>query len=235
MFGSYNIPFEIETDDISLRIEKLDGIYLYRRDANNENVAKNLMDVEGSLLINPIEPLNRPKKITSYLLIEFERPVILSPGSSTIAYIRFPIEIGVFISGKGKYEILDIISLSKKKFTLYGDPSDGVICKYWKSEIYTTVPEMNSLYEGVIEMNIINETHKWSEITRTVLNAYGMKIYHTSDMVSMKINMRITGQKTAFTEFVNSPLKENMKKSLEIYALGIVRVSSGNYLMEKGL
>lgn len=62
MFGSYNIPFKIETENISLRVEKLDSIYLYRRDANNEKVDKNLMDVEGSLLINPIEPLNRPKK-----------------------------------------------------------------------------------------------------------------------------------------------------------------------------
>lgn len=84
-------------------------------------------------------------------------------------------------------------------------------------------------------MNIINETQKWSEITRTVLNAYGMKIYYTSDMVSMKINMRVTGQRTALTEFVNSPIKESMKKSLELYTLGIVRVSGGNYLMEKGL
>jgi len=120
--------------------------------------------------------VNKPKELTPHFLIEFERSVFIEPSARRTVFVKFPVEIGVFVHGKKDFQILDVLTLNKQKFTLYGDVVSGVICKYWKSEVYSTIPDTNPVYEGVIELNITNTTARWVEVTKAVFAAYGMKI-----------------------------------------------------------
>lgn len=203
----------------------------------DEKVEKNLLASTGKILINPVEPLNKPKELTSYLLIEFERTLVVEPGTTQKIYAKYPLEIDVFISGKGNenFKILDIFTLMKQKFTLYGDPSSGVICKYWRSAVYSSIPSVNPIHEGVVELSITNTSTGWVEVTKAVFNAYGMKMYYHDDMVAMKAKMKIMRGKMAETDFFDSPLETGMKKSLELYTVRKVAITTTKFVMEEGI
>lgn len=235
MFGYYNLPLRIVKEGISLSIEKEGEILVYRRECPGERIEKAILTSNGKILFNPVEPLNKPKEITSYLLIELERALVVEPKATRKIFLKFPVEIGVFMSKNKNFEILDILSLSRQKFTLYGDPESGVICKCWRSEVCSLIPSLNPLYEGVIELTIRNTTAEWIEITKAVFNAYEMKIYYDDKMVSMKANMKIMSKQIAETDFVDSPLKKGMNKSLGVYTTRKLPVVTTKFVMEWGL
>jgi hypothetical protein len=235
MFGSYDAPLGIEKEGISLSVERAGEIMTYRRQCGDEKVEKMLLTSTGTILINPVEPVNKPKEITSSLLIEFKTSLVVEPAATKKIYVTYPVEIGVFIAMDKKYEVLDIFSIQKQKFTLYGDPRSGVICKYGKSEVYSSIPSVNPLLDGVIELSITNTVSEWVNVTKAIFNAYGMKLYYSDDMVYMKATMKINNEKTAETGFVDSPLERGMKKSLELYTVRKLAVVSTKFVMEGGI
>ena len=235
MFGLHDIPLRISQEGISLSVERTVGGLLYKRECMDEEVENFLLSSNSKILINPVEPLNKPKELTPFLLIEFERSIFVEPAAKRKIFIKFPVEIGVFISGKKRFQILDVITLARQKFTLYGDVRSGVICKYWKSEVYSTIPDTKPIHEGVMELNMTNTTAKWVEVEKAVFNAYGMKIYYNDDMVAMMANMKIMSEGIAETDFINSPIEKGMKKSLEIYAARKIPVITTKFLMEEGI
>jgi len=160
---------------------------------------------------------------------------VVEPKATRKIFIRFPVEIGVFISGNEDFEILDILSLAKQKFTLYGDPRSGVVCKYWRSKVYSSVPSVNPIHEGVMELNITNPGVKWVEVTKAVFNVYGMKIYYSDEMVSMKSNMKVMSEVIAETDFDDAPLEKEMKKSLELYTERKLSIIATKFVMEEGI
>ncbi|MDO9517908.1 MAG: DUF432 domain-containing protein [Methanosarcinaceae archaeon] len=235
MFGSYNCPVSIEKENLLISLETEGDVKYYRRECLDNEVEKIVLNGNGNILFNPVEPVNLPKEITSYLLIEFERSFMVEPGTTRKIYIKFPVEVGVFISAKKKYEVIDVFTMVNQKFILYGDPRSGIICKYWLSDVYFSLPSADPMLEGVIELEIMNTTIHWAELTRVVFNAYAMKIYYGDDIVSMKAKMKIMAGEIAETDFVNSPINKGMKKSVELYTTRRVVALGTKFLMEKGL
>ena len=237
IFGLHDVPLRIDREGISLSVEWVTGGVLYKRECMDDEVEDMLLSSSSKILINPVEPVNKPKKLTSHVLIEFEKPVFIEPHSKKTVFLKFPVEIGVFVHGKKDFQILDVLTLNKQKLTLYGDVISGVICKYWESEVYSTIPDTNPVYEGVIELNITNTTARWVEVTKAVFAAHGMKIYYSDDMVAMRANMRIMSKKVAEIDFVNSPLVKGMKRSLELYTsrLRQIPVVATRFLMDEGI
>lgn len=235
MFGSYDIPFKIEQAGISLSVEKEGEHLVYRRECLDEKVEKILLISSAKFLLNPVEPLNKPKELTQYLFIELEKVLVVGPQITKMIFLRFPIEIGVYVRFDSNFERVDIFSLMKPKFTLYGDPRTGMICKYWRSAVYSAIPPVDPIQEGVVELSITNTEADCVEMTKAVFNAYGMKIYYSDKMVSMKAKMRIKGRDIAETDFEDSPLEPGMKKALEIYTLSKLSMTDTKFLMELGL
>jgi hypothetical protein len=235
MFGTYTIPLEIAAAGISLTIER-DGEGLrYRSTCNDTTVEKLLLTRAGEVLINPVEPLNRPKELTATLLIELEKTLVVEPGTTKTVFLTFPIEIGVFITTNENVEVLDIFTLVPQKFTLYGDPRSGVICKYWRSTVSASIPTVNPLFEGVIQLRISNTTSDWVNVTRAVFNAYTMKIYYSERLVTMRATMKILLRHLAETLFIDEPLEQGMAKSLELYTARKLQVPLTKFMMEAGL
>jgi len=235
MYGSHDIPVRFRDDRLTLSIEVEGDVKHYSRECLGEKVEKTIHSKDNRILINPVEPVNTPKDITSYLLIDFEKPVIIEPETSIKIYLKFPVEIGIFISGKKKIEIIDVLTLVNQKFTLYGTPRHGIICKYWSSNVYVSMPTTDPMYEGVIQLEIINTSTHWTEVTKAVFNAYAMKIYYNDDIVSMQAKMKIMAGENAETDFVNLPLKSSMRKSVELYTTRIAPVLGTKFVMENGL
>jgi hypothetical protein len=235
MYGSYNIPFELEKEGITLSLVKEGNGFIYRSACAGARLEKILLARTGNVFINPIEPLNKPKELTSSLLIEFEKALLIEPEATKKIFSTYPIEIGVFISTKTAVEVLDIFTLVRQKLTLYGDPRSGVICKYWRSKVYSSAPSVNPLHEGIVELSIKNTTKVWVKVTKAIFNAYGMKIYYRDGLVAMKATMKIMPGNLAETEFVDAPIEPGMKKSLELYTVRKLAVKTTKFIMEAGL
>ena len=235
MFGQYDIPLELQQEGISLSVIEQGDNVLYTRECLGEKAKKMLLASDASILINPVEPVNKPKTLSPYMLIAFETKLTVEPKGEKKIFLTFPTEIGAYIGVKEDYENIDIFSLAPQKYTLYGDSSNGVICKYWKSEVYASPPEVDMYQKGILEVGITNTTAEWKDISKAVFNAYGMKIYYNTDRVAMKAHMKIKSGHMAETDFEDAPLEPGMKNSLELYTAKKLSISSPKFVMEYGL
>lgn len=235
MYGKYDLPLKIEKEDFSLSFEKEKGDILYTRECLGETVSKTIFAKKGKVLLNPVEPTNKPKSITPYLYVELESPLIIEPKTNKTVFLTFPIEIGVYIVQDKKYQLIDVFSTSKQKFTLYGEPTEGIICRYWKSKIFSKTPSPSPLKEGVIELVLSNSNTAWVELKKAVFNAYGMKIFYSDQTTAMKAKLRLNEDGTAETDFDETYLKKGMTKSVEVYTASKLKMMSTKFLMEYGL
>jgi hypothetical protein len=235
MLGQYDIPIRIEQEGITVSVQKEGENILYMRECLGESVEKILVAGSGKLLLNPVEPVNKPTALASHLLIEFANTLQVEPKGTKNIFLTFPVEIAVFMPSNEEFEVIDAFTLARQKFTLYGDPINGVICKYWKSSIYTTEPLLNRIQEGIVGLTITNTTTGWVEVTKAVFNAYGMKIFYDDERVSMKANMKLKGGGSAETEFIDASLGAGMTKSIEMYTARKLSVTKKNFIMESGL
>jgi len=235
MFGDYDFPAHIEQEGLSISVQKREAHLVYTRVCLGEKVEKTLLVNDGKVLLNPVEPVNRPKPLTTYLLLSLEKVLVLAPKTARKIFLKFPVEIGVFLSNNRDLQVLDVFTLTSPKFTLYGDPRNGVLCRHWKSDIYFSPPPVDPFREGVMALAVENNSPDWVEITKAVFNAYGMKLFYNDRMVAMKGVMGIRSGGLAETDFQNAPLEEGMKNAVEIYAVRKLSITSREFVMEFGL
>lgn len=234
MYGTYDLSFRYQKDGLDLSIEPEDGKYLYRRTLNGQTKTRTLFSSGGRLIISPVEPLNLPKEICRALLVEFD-PFSIEPGAEQTVYLSFPIEIGVFVAGRGNIEVLDIFSWNNPKYTLYGPAEKGVIARWWPSAIYSSLPTLDPLKEGVLSLEIVNTTREWVDISKVVLDGYGMKIFY-DDSVSTQAWMRVLSTMVAETGFYDRLSRKGQNKAVELFmARGLAGVERQRFLMDRGL
>ena len=232
-FGYHNIPLVMKGGNAILAVDrKKDGL-VYRRKSLKGDREKLLLTKMGQLLVEPIEPVNTPGNMTPYLLIEFENPVMIEPRASRTVYVKFPIELGISISDGTRSEVIDIFSLKFQKYTLYGTPRGGTICKHWSSPVSLSIPNANPLLEGVMELRIRNILNRWIEVTKAVFDAVGMKLYYNENRVSMKA--RITSPLVAETTFIDAPIVSKMSKAADYFTGKMLAPMSVKYMMEMGI
>lgn len=235
MFGTHDIPLSLENEGFSLVIQKEADLYTYKRKSGKETTEKVILGNQEQILLNPIEPLNMPKDLSPYLNIKFKRSVTIEPKSSRKIFLKFPLEIGVFLYKKKSFEIFDIFTLIQPKFTLYGEPSNGIICKYWESDIFSSIPSLDYFYEGVMELSLSNTSEMWQEVSKAIFNAIGMKIYYSDKKVAMKAEMKVENKLSAETNFLDSPLEKEMTKALEFFKGKKLPITSTKFLMREGI
>ncbi len=209
--------------------------YIYLRESKLGKTEKIISSNDGNIVINPIEPVNLPSCITNFLLIQFKKSTVIAPDFEERVFVKFPIEIGVFVSGSGDIELIDVFSLAEQKYTLYGDPRNGIVCRYWESEIYDSPSDVDPLREGIMELRIVNRFDEWVEISKCVLNVYLMKIFYNDTTVFSKVEMEVSSKRSAETRFLMEPLSRDMKKAVEIFPPRKVQIVAKRFFMEWGL
>ena len=98
-----------------------------------------------------------------------------------------------------------------------------------------TIPDVEKTKEGVLELNIVNDTGNWCQITQTVFSAYHMKIFYNDEMVFMKGRMRVVDSMSAETRVEKTLNRTGMKSSAEIHSLSKLSISTSAFTMEHGL
>ncbi len=237
LYGTHAPPFEFAERELALKVIEENEVINYTRAIGDKTVEKSMVSKDEKMTIQPVEPLNLPKEITSSLLLDFENPIIIDSGMKKKIYATFPIEIAVFLESGSSDKPLDIFTLAKQKYTLYGDVKTGTICKYWQTLKRSEIPQdIDPLVEGIIELSIINRTNEWKEVKKVVFDAFGMKIYYDEDKVGMKGAMFIKDEDCSETGFSNKPIEENMTKGREIYKKKKSPIKGGSkFVMESGI
>lgn len=236
IYGIYDLnELEIEERGVRITLERHPEHFVYRREFRGDVVERILLSKKGRLVINPVEPVNLPRQVCNHLEISFKRSIVIEPKYRKTFFLTFPVEIGVFITGKGDIELIDVFSFVKPKYTLYGDPRNGLICRYWESSPSLTLPSPDPLEEGVMRLEIRNTESEWVEVGRAVFNIYLMSIYYSDDLVFSNAEMDILSKKVAETRFILSPLRDGMRKSAEIFTPRKVPGLTKKFFMEWGL
>ena len=94
------------------------------------------LDVSADVVVEPILPINIPKKLTNHIYIRFNTPIFVSKPS--VFWVKAPYELLVKI---GDIE-LATLSPFRVKYILYGDVVEGYICRYFESELFTSKPDL---------------------------------------------------------------------------------------------
>jgi len=241
MFGEYSLPVKIEKGDLLITVTRVDNKMIYKRQGIGDPVEKTLLVDKGTIHISPVEPVNIPKPITHYMLIDLVPDIVVGPKSEKRVYLTFPVEIGVFIGRKKEIKNIDVFSLAKQKFTLYGEGKSAIISKYWICDVHTNKPTLDPLREGLMELMITNRTNEWTEVSKVNFDAYGMRPYFGKRTVGLRAHLEIKGRSLAETHFHDEPLFKGMKKGLElytpmdIYKLTKIHVTTSKYIMEGDL
>ena len=233
MFGRYDGTFHREDGDILVETERENGLLTYRRRCGGQTFERLLALETGEFIINPVEPVNLPKEVTDFLQVDFS-PMVIEPGVTRTIYLKFPVEIGVFLEAAKDIEVLDVFGLGTQKYTLYGPPTSGVIARWCRSAVYTEIPPVERLSEGVMELTIQNASHEWAEVSRVVFDSVDMKIYY-GEIVAATATMKVVTPSLAGTDFVDAPLLPGMTRSIELYTARKIPVINRGYLMEWGL
>ena len=231
MFGKYDLSTKLKEQDIEITVEGRGKRKRYYRRAGAEEVEKFIYADGGNLVVCPVEPVNVPDMtISEHLLIEFDKPFVIESGTKDTFYAKFPVEVGVFLVDRKDVEQIDIFTKTKPKYTLYGPPESGVICKWWKSEMYTEKPEVEKLYEGVVRVDITNNYYEWAEIEKVVFRALDMKIFY-DDHAYMHAYLKILKKGMGETTF-NSRKPKNMQESIDIYLAKGIKKFEKKFVME---
>ncbi|MBU7015064.1 MAG: DUF432 domain-containing protein [Theionarchaea archaeon] len=245
MFGSYQFGKPVSLGSSTIETYQEKGLYVYHRKSDSE--LKKIMPSPFNLLVTPVEPVTQPEMITHYLLIRTAFPVLVPSRSKITVVVTFPIEIGVFpeteeslnmgffSSTRKEEEPIDLFTVTSPKYTLYGDPDNGVICKMWRSDVYTQVPQVDPLSEGIANVEIENLAPQRKEITNLVFDVRYMRIFYDGLAMANAV-MKVNSTGSAETSFLEEPPLVGMKKAATLFnsSKGAV-MEKESFLMERGL
>jgi uncharacterized protein len=227
------MDFSYADPDIRIQLTDNAGLINYERDCAGKKESRHLGRTFSAIHINPVEPVNLPETLTHFLEISFP-PLLISPGAEQAVYLKFPVEIGVFLESGGKPEPLDVFSLAPVKFSLYGSPSSGVITRWYQSDLSTDIPVTDPRREGVMTLQIKNSGTETATVSRAVFDSASMCLFYGS-RVAMTATMEILSPLIAHTTFSDSAPEDCPNRAIDLYlARGFSITNRKGYFMEAG-
>lgn len=234
MFGEIELPFKHVSERNMVTLKRFSGGVIYKRVSDEEEIKKRVHSSKATVSLEPVEPFNCPKMVTSHLLIELTRALVLPPKQSKSIYVKFPVEIGVLVKRSGKTKVIDVYTDNPPKYALYGDIREGSVCRYYGSDQYLKRPKAEPGTEGVINVQVKNATGTWKEISRIVFPGIAMKIYHSEKLVSAKARTRIIDDEKAETRFIDSPVNKGQRRSFKMLTAKSYNPLASGFTMEGG-
>jgi len=218
-YGKYELrdgQFSFGDTQITLTKRNDSLIEYLRKSPNSEK--KLLFSTKGSLIVEPFPPVFLPKKITSFILLEFESGVMVEPSGTSTFYTSFPVENGVIVAGKNDVEVVDVFSEEKPKYTLYGTIEQGVICRYCRAPVEFE-PEKKSDH-AVVKMSIKNRYREWVNVTKAVIDCNALNIFYSESSIrASNVTMEIQNREVATVRAEEKPPERNLTRAVSLKQL----------------
>ena len=216
-YGKFTFDYSINFQGLQLGFEDKNGMYHYKRNIVGWKHESHVSVKNGVFYLQPIEPLNLPDNVTDFIEIAFKE-ITLEPESTAVIFLTMPIEIGVFLEAKnGEKNLLDIVTFCHPKFSLYGAASRGVITRYHESDVYALPPSVRNYQEGLLRLEIENQTDEWATVGRVVLYQKGLNLYYDESTVSACAKMIIQTSDVADVFGIDQPIREGMTQCLQVF------------------
>ncbi|MEB3772253.1 MAG: DUF432 domain-containing protein [Desulfurococcales archaeon] len=165
--------FKLYLRDYGRRLKK----YI-RENSSGEILSQAVLPGDSVLLAEPSIPVFLPFQFESEaIMVRLKEPVYVTPGYTSTFYVEAPYDIVVYDEDG---EIIDIFSPGNPKYGLYGDPNNGVVCRYGKSSVYVSeedVPENSA----VLPVKVMNSYHTTLKITLIVVHYRLLRTYYSDD------------------------------------------------------
>jgi hypothetical protein len=241
-YGEYKIESTWESDLYGniLKVRHTDyARYTYERYGSDGNViVSKIIDsiVDNiTLCIYPLVPIYTPEKAdyAKHVMIKLKEPIVVNIRSTVEFYLKMPVEVGVFYKYDGKSMMIDAFALRLLKYALYGTSDNGLICRYYESSAYFTMPRIEPFKECIVHIRLSNYLDKPATVNMLVIPVDGIDLWYDGtdallDTVNAIIKQGIKG---------NDIIEVKVEESTEYkYAKTSVNpsVASRVYTMELG-
>jgi len=116
---------------VTVEVAEGPGGCVYRRAGGPEALVPSCR-----VLLYPVAPLLYPERLTGYVMIALEKPVLLAPGEAATfcAVIGHDVAVAPYTGEKGEGGLVDAFPVGKAKYALYGPPSRGVLARWAPSQ-----------------------------------------------------------------------------------------------------
>ncbi len=216
-YGKFNFDYVINYDGLTISFNEKNGMYHYHRAIADWMYEADVAVKNGRYLIQPIEPLNLPENVTDFLEIQFNE-IKIEPDGTTIIFLTIPLEIGIFLETQnGKRDLLDIVTFTHPKYSLYGAATRGVITRIAQSEVYADPPLLKNHIEGMLRVEIKNKSDAWVSVGRIVIYQKGLELYYDEVAVAACAVMTITSPGVAVVSGIDQPLTRGMTKCTQVF------------------
>ena len=169
-----------------------DSERVYVKDRYQE--ASYIVSKESRVVLKPTPPLNVPLRITEYLLLQFQEPILINKNKNMNFWVKAPYELAVLADDT----VLTYLTPFKVKHTLHGEIIGGTICRYFLTSTYFRRPSKGS--EALVRISII--ARNTALMDGIVLPLSNVKIYVSNGRVFYNV-VRVTVNKGVKVELLN--------------------------------
>jgi len=151
----------------------------YQRITDNSEVASSaVLPGDSVLLVEPSIPIFLPFQYESEaLMIRLKEPVYVTPNYTSTFYLEAPFDIVVYDEDG---EIIDIFTIENPKYGLYGDPNNGVVCRYGKSSVYVSDEDIPPT-RAILPVKVRNSFNTTLKVTLIVVPYRLLKTYYSQN------------------------------------------------------
>ena len=175
------LEFQIPNNSISLKRAN-DDKFFYKRTGPFGTLEK-LISIRTSDLemeFVPTHPIYTPSYKTDYMFLRLSKPVFVSRNSKTEIFVSIPVEIGLFFTGNKIREYFDVFSCNDdySRYALYGQPDQGILCKFANVVPEAKVPENLEFVHGRLKVIVNNELDTGVSIGKVVFPIRDHDVYY---------------------------------------------------------
>jgi hypothetical protein len=165
--------YTVQIDDYGKNLKKYQRLI-----GNEETVLSAVLPGDSVLLVEPSIPVFLPYQYQSEaVMIRLSEPVYVTPNFTSTFYLGAPFDIVVYDEDG---EIIDIFAIENPKYSLYGDPNSGVVCRYGRSKVYVNEKDI-PLDKAVLPVKVRNSYNTTLKVTLVVVPYRMLKTFYDKD------------------------------------------------------
>lgn len=198
--------------------------FLYQRYFANHLVTEvKMISRQDSVILGvfPIPALLTPKPLAKYVYLRFKSPVLMEQRSESIFYSTMPIEVAIYRQHEDEELLVDAFRTLKQRYSLYGSPERGVLCRYKEVNIDPAKINISAqkYEEALLKIIVRNGIDNIVRISKVVIPMQNVVLDHNDDetvlpgAVEMHLDQAF-GQDVVNVRLVDTKVKRADKTSV---------------------
>lgn len=170
-----------------------------------------VIDLPDDAEVKEYPVLSGDTSITQFFGIVLESGFAVPPRSKASIYVDLPVDIGIYIVGDKQYKMIDRIEKWPRKFSLYGNATDGLVYRYSKGK-YGKGSGNGKKDMVTTRIDITNSHSNWTVVSKLILDQKYFNFFEVKDrIVGEAVSMQVMNPKLTIVKLSNRPSMQNGK------------------------